>query len=391
MTYLDWAATAPPDPEIMRLMADAAVEYSGNPSSPYPLGKKAKTVLEEARNRCAAVLGCASGSLTFTSGGTESNAIVLLSRLLRREPGTILISSLEHPSVTETAKMLDAQGWSMKEIPPESDGRISSSRLRSLLEKNPETRLVCVMGVNNETGAVMPLDELAAAIRDFEAEKGGRPIHFHGDLVQAIGKIPVDLSSLDLDTASFSAHKFRGPRGIGLLYHRNPQFEVLIRGGGQEHGIRPGTENVAGALAMTEALEKYGRPNEKVSELGGWLLEELMKIDGCKVIPEARRGLSPKNFYAPGIIALSVPPIPGEVLARVLAEEGFAISTGSACSSNKKGKLPKSMTAMGVSGDVAAGMIRVSIGALTMKEDLERFITAVNRQIKILRTALRRE
>jgi cysteine desulfurase len=122
------------------------------------------------------------------------------------------------------------------------------------------------MGVNNETGAVQPISECIKVVREAQRAAGGRPIHFHADLVQAAGKIPVNLSELDVDTASFSAHKFRGPRGVGLLYHRNPQFEAFIRGGGQEHGVRPGTENVAGAAAIALALEKWGRPSAETAE-----------------------------------------------------------------------------------------------------------------------------
>ena len=392
MIYLDWAATAPPDPEIMAAMAEAAVEYYGNPSSPYPAGKAARAVLDDARARCAAVLGCRAEQLVFTSGGTEANAIVLLSRLLLREPGTILISGLEHPSVAEPASMLTSLGWKLKELPPGSDGRLAPKKLKIALEKNPDTRLVAVMGVNNETGAAQPLAELAVSVRTAQGAKG-RPIHIHADLVQAVGKIPLNLAELDVDTASFSAHKFRGPRGVGQLYHRNPRFEVLIRGGGQEHGVRPGTENVAGALAMAMALEKHGRPSLHVAENGDWLLSELTGQAGlaesARVVPEhRRRSAETRGNYAPGIIAVSFPPIPGEVLARVLSESGYVVSTGSACSHNKKGKLPKAMVAMGVPKDIATGMIRISIGHATTRDELKGFLEALKVNIGILGNAV---
>ena len=392
MTYLDWAATAPPDPDIMAAMAGAAVEFSGNPSSPYPAGKAARAALDDARARCAAVLGCKSEQVVFTSGGTEANNIVLLSRLLLREPGTILISGLEHPSIAEPASMLTSLGWRLKELPPGTDSRLAPKKLETALEKNPDTRLVAVMGVNNETGAVQPLAELAAAVRTAQGVKG-RPIHIHADLVQAAGKIPVSLSNLDVDTASFSAHKFRGPRGVGLLYHRNPKFEALVRGGGQEHGVRPGTENVAGALAMALALEKYGRPSPVVAGNGNWLLDQLTGqpelADRAQIVPDMRqRSSETRGNYAPGIIAVSFPPIPGEVLARVLSESGYAVSTGSACSHNKKGKLPKTMVAMGVPKDIATGMIRISIGPATTREELMGFLKALKMNVGILRKAV---
>ncbi|MDF1569497.1 MAG: cysteine desulfurase family protein [Spirochaetaceae bacterium] len=385
MTYLDWAATALPDPHIMQAMADTAVNFPGNPSSPYPSGKEAKAALEDARARCAAVLGCSPGQLAFTSGGTEANAIVLLSRLLLLEPGTILISGLEHPSVAEPAKMLTRLGWNLNDLPPVADGRLAPEKLAAALSKHPDTRLAALMGVNNETGAVQPLNECIEVVREAQRDAGGRPIHFHADLVQAAGKISVNLADLDVDTASFSAHKFRGPRGVGLLYHRNPQFEAFIRGGGQEHGVRPGTENAAGAVAMAMALERWGRPHTAVAENGAWLLEKMAALEGVRIVPEERLK-SPDN-YAPGIISLSFPSVPGEVLARVLSESGYAVSTGSACSSNKKGKLPKAMVAMKVPKDTAEGMIRVSLGPTTTREELEGFLSTLERSVSMLKMA----
>ncbi len=394
MTYLDWAATAPPDPEVIKAYARAAVEYPGNPSSPYLAGKAARSALEDARARCAAILGCRPAQLAFTSGGTEANAIVLLSRLLLREPGTLLISGLEHPSVAEPASMLSSLGWTLKELPPGTDGLVLPEKISRTLEKNPHTRLVAVMGVNNETGTVQPLNEIITAVRSFQNEHAnGRPIHIHSDLVQAAGKIPFSLAELDTDTASFSAHKFRGPRGVGLLYHRNPKFEALIRGGGQEHDVRPGTENTAGALAMAMALELHGRPSPSVTENGAWLLDELTSRPGlsgsAKIVPSARIE-SPKaaKYYAPGIISVSFPPIPGEVLARVLSDAGYAVSTGSACSNNRKGKLPKAMIAMQVPKAIATGMIRISIGASTSREELESFLKVLVKNVGLLKAAL---
>lgn len=213
MTYLDWAATALPDPDIMQAMAHTAVKFPGNPSSPYPSGKEAKASLEDSRARCAAVLGCGPGQLAFTSGGTEANALVLLSRLLLLEPGTILITGLEHPSVAKTAKMLTRLGWNLKDLPPVADGRLAPERLQVALETYPDTRLAALMGVNNEIGSIQPLSECIEVVRQAQRAAGGRPIHFHADLVQAAGKIPVNLAETDVDTASFSAHKFRVPGG----------------------------------------------------------------------------------------------------------------------------------------------------------------------------------
>lgn len=383
MFYLDWAATALPDSRVMRHMAEKAVEFYANPSSPYPVGKAAKEALEEARSRAALVLGCDASQLAFTSGGTEANAIVLFSQLLKREPGTLLISGIEHPSVAEPAALLRLKGWTVKTLETAPDGILKPNTVSDALKRNPDTRLLAVMGVNNEIGAIQPLFELSVLLREFQEKwSGRRAVSFHTDLVQAVGKIPVNLASLDVDTASFSAHKFQGPRGVGLLYHRNRAFEALARGGGQEHGVRPGTENVAGAMAMALALELHGRPHPTINENGHWLLEQLERFPKATIIPKERKSL-PQN-YVPGIIAVSFPPIPGEVLVRVLAEAGYAVSTGSACSSNKKGKLSKTMIAMNVPKNIAAGMIRISIGELTSRDKLEGFLEALETALKAL-------
>jgi len=366
-------------------MAETALEFYGNPSSPYPVGKAAKAALEEARSRAAQVLGCDAHQLAFTSGGTEANAIVLFSQLLKREPGTLLISGLEHPSVAEPAALLRLKGWTVKTLETAPDGIVDPRTVSAALERNPDTRLLAVMGVSNETGAIQPLFEISELLREFQGKRSSRRagyVTLHSDLVQAAGKIPVNLASLDVDTASFSAHKLRGPRGVGLLYHRNSAFEALARGGGQEHGVRPGTENVAGAMAMARALELHGHPHSTISENGRWLLEQLEHFPNTTIIPKERKRLS--QNYVPGIIAVSFPPIPGEVLARVLAEAGYAVSTGSACSSNKKGKLSKTMMAMKVPKNIATAMIRISIGELTSREELEGFLEALKSALRTL-------
>ncbi len=379
MTYLDWAATALPDRRVMEEMTRRALSCPGNPSAAHPPGKEARKVLEEARSRCAQVLGCAASNLVFTSGGSESNAIALFSCLKMTQPGLILISAVEHPSVAMPARALSALGWTVKEIPPAPDGRVSPEKLASTLAKYPETRMVSIMAVNNETGAIQPLGELAAAVR-----QAPRPVHFHADMVQAPGKIPVNLSKMDVDSASFSAHKIRGPRGVGLFYHRARQFDALIKGGGQEHGVRPGTENIAGAAAMAMALETWGLPGPQSGEKGRMLLKGLAEIPGARIIPAERQESPNHPKYAPSIIPVSFPPIPGEVLARVLAEKGFAVSTGSACSNNRRGKTSKTLSAMGLPRETAEGMIRVSFGPVTTLKELEDFLETLGRCVESL-------
>ena len=223
--YFDWAATALP------LALPSLAPPFGNPSSRHLEGRLARQALEDARERCARVLGVSPGELCFTSGGTESNALVLQSLLLR-ENAPLLISAAEHPSISENALALELLGIPLGHIAVEGDGRVSEKTLEAALDKMPGARLAAIMGINNETGAAADLGALTGVLR----RKPGAPVHLHADLAQALGKIPLDIPGWGIDSASFSAHKIGGPRGIGLLYLRKP-LKALTAGGGQEGGI----------------------------------------------------------------------------------------------------------------------------------------------------------
>ena len=369
--YLDWAATASPDEEIYREALEWSLKYPGNPSSQHELGTEAKERLEEDRTRCARVLRCPADRLFFTSGGSESNNLVILSRLADRNPGRMIISSLEHPSLSEPQELMKKKGAEVKLLKPEANGILSPDKLARLLDKN--TRMVSLMAVHNETGAIQPIEELVQTVRDVEKDEGSRPIHFHSDMVQAPGKIPLDLEASGLDSASFSAHKLRGPKGVGLLYLKKDQA-VLYRGGGQEKGIRPGTESLFNSHAMALSLEKWGKPWGR--EASDFLLSELKGMEKVLFNPPARRE-EPEHF-APSIFNISLPPLPGEVLQRILNEEGFAVSTGSACSSNKKSRT-QGMLSMGVDEKTAHCSIRISLGPTTGRDELAPFTAALKK------------
>ncbi len=369
--YLDWAATALPDGDIYREAADRGLENWGNPSARHGRGFSAREALEEDRRRCAERLNCPAETLYFTSGGTESNNIVLLSRLADRTPGRIIISSLEHPSLSGPAELLKKQGADLKILRPDGRGRIDPEKLEKQLDRN--TRLVSVMAVHNETGALQPLGEIVRRVREFEKREGGRRVHIHSDMVQAPGKIPVDLTGLDLDSASFSAHKIRGPKGAGLLYLRlRKELSVLYRGGGQERGMRPGTESLLNSRAMALSLEKWADPSP--SPAAELLLKELSRLGGIRFNPPAR--LTEPELFAPEIINFSLPPLPGEVLQRILSEKGIYISTGSACSSNKKSHT-EGLKSMGIDDKTAHSSVRVSLGPATTEEEIGLFLEAL--------------
>jgi len=377
--YLDWAATA--IPERGTRPVDIA-EIFGNPSSPHTEGRLAKEALENARTRCARVLGVESEKLYFTSGGTESNALVLHSFLLREGKGQLLYSDIEHPSVRENCRMLTRFGLSVNCIGVERDGRVTTDKLSLSLEKKADTRFVAIMGVNNETGALMDTKALLALLRSQEA-RTGLPVHLHCDMVQALGKVPIDIGGID--SASFSAHKLGGQRGIGLLYLKK-KLDGFYAGGGQEGGIRPGTENTAGAVAFADLLERRASPeivrteNGKAAIRFKYLIGELNKIGRCTVIPEDRTEEDPR--FSPWIIQVRFRGVPGPVMARALDNEGIAVSTGSACSSNSAER--PVLAAMGVDERTRLEGLRISQGWTTDTADFDALLAGIEKVLSFL-------
>ena len=384
--YLDWAATAVPDPDIMKTSCECAVRNFGNPSSVHQAGQQANAVLEECRTRCAKALGVKKEEIYFTSGGTESNNIVLLSLLRKPSRGTVLVSAIEHPAVLEPAAVLAENGYKVQYIKPAPDGIIRKESLLKAL--TPDTKLVAIMAVNNETGAVQPVAQLAHVVQDFAAQCGHK-IHFHCDAVQGTGKVVLDFADPAIHSFSISSHKIRGPRGVGILILKNT-IQPMVRGGGQEGGIRPGTENTAAIYGMTLALEKALADLDKNSahayHLMDTLLNKLAQNNSYQIIPGNRKP-GDKN-YSPYILSLATVPIPAEVLARTLDDKGICVGTGSACSNRKKGQ-SKTLAAMGVADNVSFSRIRVSIGSTTTAEEIDQFIKTLNQESSILLKTLR--
>ena len=374
--YFDWAATSPSDKEILTSALNETIEKWGNPSSIHSAGKEARELLENARKTCANALGVPAETLYFTSGGTESDHIALLSVLNRQNKGHVLFSSIEHPAIREMANEMKKCGVETEEIPSGADGIIQPETVVSMLK--PDTILVCIMAVNNETGAIQPVYKIADAIS--KTTEGKRKPKLHVDCVQAAGKIPFDLTYKGIDSAAFSAHKICGPRGIGLLYLKNA-VEPFLRGGGQEKGIRSGTENVYGALAFSKCLEKYfiSEKNKNMEERFAAqqkycadFINGLMQLDCCTIIPKARA--EKPELYSPWIVQAAFKNIPGQVMLRALDAEGFYISTGSACSSRKNNR--PVLEAMHITRDESETAVRFSFGSETtekaMKELLEK-------------------
>ena len=381
--YCDWAATALFDKEILENALKTQIECNGNPSSVHEFGHRAKKILEESRKKAARALGVNEKSIFFTSGGTESNHLVITNLLLRPNKGSIVISNIEHPAIREMAENMKKCGWKVISCKCDSNGIVSPESVIKAIED--DTALVCVMAVNNEVGSIQPIYEIADAL--VEKCKGRKKPKFHVDCVQAAGKIPLDLSHKGIDSASFSAHKIGGSRGIGILYISDNAQESFLKGGGQENGIRSGTENLFGIVTMAESLEKYFfksekdefyKRYEKQKEYSAQFIDTLKQIPGFSLIPETRESFDER--FSPWVIQCAINKIPGEVMVRALSEKGIYISTGSACSSRKM-KRPI-LQAMGVKPELLEAGVRFSFGFATTESQMQ----TVAEQVKKIAT-----
>ncbi len=377
--YFDYAATTKPDDSILQDALKFSEEHWGNPSSIYSLGAEAHHALEECRSSCAETLGVKKEQIFFTSGGTESDHLALLSVLMRPQKGSILLSAIEHPALREMISSVESAGWKVIKVNPGRDGHVTPEEIINNLK--PDTAFVGVMAVNNETGAVQDIKGISSALEKWA--EGKRKPFFHADCVQAAGKIPLDLKSLGVDSAAFSSHKIHGPRGTGILYLKKP-FSSFLKGGGQEAGIRSGTENLFGSRAFSEALKKYyirpANPEtierlELQKKLTANFISSLRKIKNARLIPSERKDYD-ENF-SPWIVQCAFTGIPGQVMLRALDEEGFLISTGSACSSGKNTR--PVLDAMHVEPEEKKSSVRFSFGFPTTEEEMNLLLDAVKR------------
>jgi cysteine desulfurase len=357
--YLDWNATAPLRAEARAAML-AALDVVGNASSVHAEGRAARRLVEQAREQVAALLGAAPRNVTFTSGGTEAN----VSALSPRSAGDqLLVSAIEHPSVRAGGRFPASE-----EIPVTTQGQVDFTALEQRLSQRGGRPLVSIMLANNETGIVQPVAAAAKAVH----AAGGL---VHTDAAQAAGKIPCDIGTLGADLLSVSAHKLGGPQGIGALIRRDDAvpLEPLVKGGGQERGVRAGTENVAAiagfgaaAAAATVALESDGR---RMAALRARLEGGLKEISSEVIIFGADVARLPNTSL------FAVPGMKAETAVIAFDLEGVAVSSGAACSS---GKVAPShvLAAMGVEPALARGAVRVSLGWSTQEADIDRFLDA---------------
>jgi cysteine desulfurase len=360
--YLDYAATTPLRPEVREAMLAVLGDRWGNPSSVHRWGREARAALEDARACFAAVIGASPAEVVFTRGGTEADNLAVLGRPRADGPRTVAVSAIEHKAVLASAKALVADGWTARVLPVDGDGRVRLDALAEILRAD-RPGLVSVMWANNEVGALQPVEEIAALCADAGAA-------FHTDAVQALGKLSVRLDRVRVDLAAFSAHKLGGPRGTGALFvRRGTPVEPILFGGGQERGLRSGTEDVAGAVGFALAAELAEAERETAMARIAALRDRLEaglceRVAGLRVNAAAAPRL-------PTISNVSAPGADAEMLLMALDLEGVAASSGSACSS---GAVEPShvLTAMGLSADVAGPSVRFSLGRDTTEADVDR-------------------
>jgi len=351
--YLDHNATCPPLDSVLAAMDKAAIHAFGNPSSLHWAGRAARQVLDDAREELAAFIGTESGSIVFTSGGTEANNLAIHGWCSAQKPGRVITSAIEHPSVLRPLECLETAGWEVIRLRPDKSGVVSAEDVAANINEN--TRLVVLMAANNETGAIQPVAEVGAICR----EKGTA---FLVDAVQALGKTSVDVREWNADFVSFSAHKIGGPRGVGaLMIRRGLKINELTPGGGQERKRRSGTENVPGIAGFAAALGQINFAALKP-------LRDEFEQKLHDRLPDVMV-FSENVSRTPNTSMFCVPGMEGETLLMQLDLAGFAVASGSACSSGER-EPSHVLLAMGTTHEQSRSSLRVSFGPSSTMEDV---------------------
>jgi cysteine desulfurase len=375
--YLDNNATTPVSPEVLEAMLPFFKENFGNPSSIHWAGREARKYLDISREQVANLLNCRPSEIVFTSSGTESDnfAIKGVAELLKDKGNHIITTRIEHPAVLNTCKYLETEGYRVTYLPVDSYGMVDPEDVKKAIDK--DTILISIMWANNEIGNILPIEEIGKIAKE-------RRIYFHTDAVQAVGKIPIDLKSVNVDLLSMSGHKIHAPKGVGVLYIKNGiKLMPLIHGGHHEKNRRAGTENLAGIVGLGKACEiakqEFNEKNGYLTGLRDRLYNGIINnIDNVKL-----NGHPVKRI--PTTLNLSFEFVEGEGLLLSLDLEGIAASTGSACSS---GSLEPShvLTAMGIRPEIAQGAIRFSIGKYNTPEEIDYVIEVLPKIVERLRS-----
>ena len=379
--YLDNSATTQVSENVADLVKKVMTEDYGNPSSKHKKGMEGENYIRHAKEILAKTLKCKEKEIFFTSGGTESNNMALIGTALanRRRGKHIITTCFEHPSVHEPLIFLEEEGFEVTYLPVDEMGHVSYEALHDALRE--DTILVSVMYVNNEVGAVQDISGISNRIKGYNKD-----IIFHVDAIQAYGKYRINPKKEGIDLLSVSGHKIHGPKGTGFLYVKDGvKIRPVIFGGGQQSGMRSGTENVPGvaglALAAKECYEGFSEKRDALYELKEYFVRKINKVEGTAVNACQADDL---QSAAPHIVSVSFEGVRSEVLLHALEEKGIYVSSGSACSSNHPG-ISGTLKAIGVRNDLLDSTLRFSFSVNTTKEELDYTITILQQLLPVLR------
>ena len=383
--YLDYAATTPVDPKVLKAMQPYFKKDFGNPSSIHSYGQKALEAVDEAREQVANFLGCSSQEIIFTGSATEANNLAIQGSLRWNvKDSHIITSKIEHHAVFESCDVLKKQGAEVTYLPVDKQGLIKVSDVENAIRNN--TVLISIMYANNETGTIQPIAEISQLVRRVMSgrRRASDRIYFHTDAVQAVNYLNCNVKKLGVDLLTLSGHKIYGPKGIGALYIKNGTFvNPLIYGGGQEHGLRSGTENVAGIVGLAAAIEQVQDPKIKIQSIRTRQLRDKLVKAILKLIPDSRLNGS-EISRLPNNVNFSFAGAEGEAIVIALDQKGIAVSTGSACSS-KTLEPSHVLLALGLSEEEAHCSLRVTLGRDTTEKEIVKFLKVLPPIIKKLR------
>ncbi len=374
--YLDNSATTQVNEEVLKEMEPFFREEFGNPSTLYSLGRSSKNALNQAREKVADAINADAGEIIFTSGGSESDNLAIkgIAFKLRNKGNHIIASNIEHPAVKNTLKFLEKLDFEVSYLPVDENGIINIEDLKESIRD--DTILITIMHGNNEIGTIQPIEEIGKIARE-------NKIIFHTDAVQTFGKIEVDVEKLNVDLLSLSSHKINGPKGVGALYiKKGIRLEPLIHGGGQENGIRSGTENVPGIVGFAKACEIVSQNLDSNYKTLSTIRDELIeKI--LSTIPESYLN-GDRQKRLPNVVNFRFKAIEGESLILLLDAKGYQASTGSACSSNTLEASPV-LTALGLDPVDVHGSLRISLSPESDNFNVDNFVTVVSDAVSRLR------
>lgn len=371
-TYFDHNATTALDARVLEAMLPFLAKQHGNPTSRHSAGRVARQAIDQAREQVAAAVGAHPSQVVFTSGGTEADNLAIQGIAAALTPTQIAVSAVEHPAVTRPAQSLRSRGWQLASIAVDADGRLDLDSLQAVLRQ--PTALVSVMAANNETGVLQDIPAIAES-----AHRNGALLHT--DAVQALGKLPLDFEALGAQAMSLSAHKINGPQGAGaLVLDKRVDLRPLLYGGGQEKGLRSGTENIAAIVGFGLACELAQRELSQRTATSLQLRERLeqgLRALGAVIFGERAPRLANTSFFA-------FPNVEGETLVMALDRKGFAVASGSACSSDST-EPSHVLLAMGVEPTLARGAVRVSLGAGNSMAEVENFLRTLEDELSRLK------